>query len=115
MDTLIEGQAEFLKALAHPTRLRLLYQLVEGERCVCDLMTGTTIEQVSVSQHLAILRNQGIVETRREGTRIIYRLKRHEAEKVLALAAVAVTARIEEGNAMLQRLQARDAIGGTVS
>ena len=93
---LIERQADFLKALAHPSRISLIQQLMDGERCVCELTADTELEQANVSQHLVVLRNQGIVESRREGTRIIYRLKRTEAAQILALAAAALSTRMDE-------------------
>ncbi len=113
MDELIARQAELLKALAHPIRLRLISALAEDEHCVCELMADNDLEQATVSQHLAVLRNQGIVETRREGTRIIYRLKRPEVRRIVSLAAVAVAAQLREDSSILLALgPERDHRGG---
>lgn len=112
LNDLVERQAEFLKALAHPSRLSLVRQLLDGERCVCELTADTELEQANVSQHLAVLRTQGIVESRREGTKIIYRLKRPEVKQILAMVAKALEAQIREDGAVLRALRQEAHEGG---
>lgn len=63
-----------LKALANPERLLLLCQLTEGERSVGELETLLGIHQPTLSQQLAVLRRELLVETRREGKNIYYRI-----------------------------------------
>ncbi len=72
-----------LKALAHEDRLLLLCQLSAGELCVSDIEARSGIHQPSLSQQLAVLRNARLLATRREGTRIYYRLASHEATAVM--------------------------------
>lgn len=62
------------KALADPTRARLIMALTDGERSVSALVAGLELPQSSVSRHLASLRAAGLAETRRDGTQIYYRL-----------------------------------------
>lgn len=62
------------KALADATRLRILGLLLTGEVCVCDIHESLKIPQPKASRHLAYLRRSGLVETRREGLWIHYRL-----------------------------------------
>ncbi|HMF93985.1 MAG TPA: metalloregulator ArsR/SmtB family transcription factor [Vicinamibacterales bacterium] len=62
------------KALADATRLRILGLLLTGEVCVCDIHESLGIPQPKASRHLAYLRRSGLVETRREGLWIHYRL-----------------------------------------
>jgi ArsR family transcriptional regulator len=64
------------KALADETRLRILGLLLTGEVCVCDIHESLKIPQSKTSRHLAYLRRSGLVETRREGLWIHYRLGR---------------------------------------
>src|SRR5438105_10329054 len=62
-----------LKALAHPTRLGMLQQLAqEPEICACDLGEAFAVSQPTVSEHLRVLREAGLVRTRRQGTTICY-------------------------------------------
>ncbi len=63
-----------LKALADATRLRLLGLLIAGEVCVCDLHDSLRLPQSKVSRHLAYLRKAGLVDTRRKGLWVYYRL-----------------------------------------
>lgn len=78
------GACSLLKALAHEDRLMLLCQLAVGERCVGELEEMLDIHQPSLSQQLGILRNEGLVATRREGTRIYYSLASREAAAVVS-------------------------------
>jgi ArsR family transcriptional regulator, arsenate/arsenite/antimonite-responsive transcriptional repressor len=62
-----------LKAIAHPTRLGMLQRLArEPEICACDLGEAFAVSQPTVSEHLRVLREAGLVRTRRQGTAICY-------------------------------------------
>ncbi len=74
-----------LKALANEDRLLLLCQMVEGEKCVSDFETLLDIRQPTLSQQLGVLRNEGLVNTRREGKRIYYSLASPQALKILSM------------------------------
>jgi DNA-binding transcriptional ArsR family regulator len=75
--------AALLKALAHPARLLVLCQLVEGERSVGELQPLTGLSMSALSQHLAVLRGMELVETRRESQTIHYALAGGPAVAVL--------------------------------
>ena len=59
------------KALADPTRLKILECIKDGEKCICEVIPYTGKSQPNVSQHLKVLKNAGIVDERKEGTRTI--------------------------------------------
>ena len=63
-----------LRVLANENRLLLLCQLAQGQKCVGELEKLLDIRQPTLSQQLGVLRNEGVVETRREGKRIYYRV-----------------------------------------
>ena len=67
--------ARVFAALAHPIRLRILRLLGDGEHCVCHLIAALHKRQPYISQQLAILRDQGLVEDRRDGLMVYYRLQ----------------------------------------
>lgn len=67
-------KAQLFSALAHPTRLGILELLRDGERTVSELQMQLEIEATSVSQQLAVLRTRNIVEGRRVGTNVYYRV-----------------------------------------
>lgn len=71
----LEERADVIKALAHATRLYLVEQLVDGERCVCELTDGVGADVSTVSRHLGILKSVGIVESERRGKKVFYRLR----------------------------------------
>ena len=64
-----------IKALAHPTRLTLAESLVHGERCVCDLREVVGGDLSTVSKHLAVLRQAGILDMEKRGLNVFYRLR----------------------------------------
>ncbi len=66
--------ARIFKALSDETRLRILALLSNGELCVCDLMAALDLPQSTVSRHLAYLRNAGLIDDRRNGVWMFYRL-----------------------------------------
>jgi ArsR family transcriptional regulator len=67
-----DAAGQLLKALSNPDRLLLLCQLSQGERNVSELESLLGIQQPTLSQQLAVLRREGLVETRREGKQIFY-------------------------------------------
>lgn len=70
------AQATIMKALAHPTRLFIVDELSRGERCVCELTAMIGDEMPTISRHLSLLRNAGIVEDEKRGNQVFYRLSR---------------------------------------
>lgn len=78
-------QAQLCQVLADPSRLELIHLIGGGERTVGDLIAATGLRQANVSQHLALLRQRGIVATRREGTTVFYHLAYPEILEACAL------------------------------
>jgi len=70
----IEIAARALKAIAHPLRLRILCMLGDGEICVRDIVDTVGTTQSNISQHLAILREKGVLSTRKDANRVFYRI-----------------------------------------
>lgn len=75
--------SEFLKALSHEARLIILCSLVEGEKSVTEIEQMLSLRQPAVSQQLARLRADDLVETRRDGKNIYYSLARTEVREVI--------------------------------
>lgn len=70
-----EFKADFFKVLAHPMRIRILELLSEGEKNVNQMQALLGIEASAVSQQLAVLRGKGIVDVKKDGTKVIYSLR----------------------------------------
>ena len=64
--------ARALKAIAHPLRLKILCVLGGGEECVQDIVEAVGTSQSNISQHLAILRDKGVLQTRKDANRVYY-------------------------------------------
>ena len=73
--TLIEAKAAVLKALGHPTRLWMAEQLADGEKCVCELGEFIEADFSTISKHLAVLKQAGVVVDEKRGKQVYYRLK----------------------------------------
>lgn len=80
-----EKACTLLKALAHTDRLVLLCRLAQGEYCVSEMEAHLGIRQPTLSQQLGVLRQEGLVDTRRVGKHIYYRLVSADAAAVMAL------------------------------
>ncbi len=71
----LKAQAKILKALAHPTRLLLVEELAQRTKCVCELTEAAGLDISTVSKHLSLLRNAGIVDDDKRGQQVFYSLK----------------------------------------
>lgn len=78
-----EIQSNFLKALAHSTRLAILDILRDGEQCVCHMEATLGMRQAYISQQLMILKQAGLVEPRRDGLNLYYHIIKPEVFTVL--------------------------------
>lgn len=85
MQAHVAEAASLLKVLAHETRLLVLCHLSRGELSVGEINARVTLSQSALSQHLAVLRGEGLVLTRRQGHSIFYRLADTGASQVLAV------------------------------
>ena len=72
---LFEKQAEIAKAIAHPLRIAVVNFLKDGEQCVCDIAEHVGSERSNVSRHLSVMSNASLLEYRKEGLKVIYKLK----------------------------------------
>ena len=70
----IETAARALKAMAHPLRLKILCVIGEEEVCVQDIVEAVGTSQSNISQHLAILRDKDVLQTRKDANRVFYRV-----------------------------------------
>lgn len=71
----LELRAKIIKSLAHPARLLVVQTLTEGERCVCELTEMIGSDMSTVSKHLSLLKNAGIIQDEKRGNKIFYKLK----------------------------------------
>ena len=84
-------QAEILKTLGQPTRLKIIDLLRDGERCVCEIFPAICEEQSNTSRHLNLMVSSGILFRRKEGVKIFYAVKHSEIFAIVDLAARIMT------------------------
>lgn len=77
------NEVDVFKALADPTRLRILECVKNGEKCICEIIPYTGKSQPNVSQHLKILKNAGLIDDRKDGTRIMIKASNNEIYKTI--------------------------------
>ena len=82
-----ERIAEIAKALAHPTRVLMLQLLAEGERCGCEFAPELELDPSVVSRFMNTLARAGLVESRREGVRVLWRLAHPQIPATLSQLA----------------------------
>ena len=73
--TSFENQAAVFKALAHPARLFMVEQIAEGEKCVCELVKMLGLDASTVSKHLSVLRNAGVLVDEKRGNMVFFRVR----------------------------------------
>jgi ArsR family transcriptional regulator len=102
MGELTVARAEILKAIAQPTRMKIIDFLRDGERCVCEIFPAIDEEQSNTSRHLNMMQGCGILARRKEGIKIMYRLKHPEVLEILELASTILKKEISGKNDLLK-------------
>ncbi|WP_136796894.1 MULTISPECIES: ArsR/SmtB family transcription factor [Desulfosediminicola] len=98
---LIEAKANVLKALGHPTRLWMAEQLADGEKCVCELAETIDADFSTISKHLSVLKQAGVVADEKRGKMVYYRLKVPCILNFMPCVEAVIQAGIEERNGLL--------------
>ncbi len=101
-------KADFFRVLGHPARVHLLQLLREGEQSVGALRDALELDSSGASQHLAALRAQGLVVSRKEGTSVYYRIKDPRTLELLELAKGIISGTLEDNRALLDDLAVED-------
>jgi DNA-binding transcriptional ArsR family regulator len=101
-----EVKANLFRVLGHPARVRILELLRDGERSVGALQTELGLDSGGTSQHLAALRRIGLVESRREGTSVYYRVDDERVFELLAVGRAIITRQLAGQQSILRELEA---------
>jgi ArsR family transcriptional regulator len=98
-------KANVFRVLGHPARVRILELLREGERSVGSLQVELELDSGGTSQHLAALRRIGLVESRRDGTSVFYRVDDVRVYELLDAGRAIVARQLTEQQSLLHELQ----------
>src|SRR3972149_10208668 len=74
-ERVIQLKAEILKALAQPTRLKILELLRNGERCICEIVPAINGEQSNISRHISLMQKSHLIATRKDGVKVMVRVR----------------------------------------
>jgi ArsR family transcriptional regulator len=94
-------KADFFRLLGHPARVRILELLREGERSVGELQVALGLDSGGTSQHLTAMRRQGLLESRRAGTSVFYRVRDPRMFQLLEVAKQVLTGQLEQTRELL--------------
>jgi ArsR family transcriptional regulator len=97
-----DAKAKVLKALAHPTRLWMAEQLANGERCVCEFADVIDADFSTISKHLAVLKQAGIVEDDKRGKQVYYRLKVPCVLKFMSCVEAVIESQVKAQAALIE-------------
>ncbi len=101
---LYQMQAEVMKALGHPIRLAVVDLLADGELCVCDIAEALGAGRSNVSRHLAVMVGAGILSCRKDGLRMLYRLRAECVLNFFSCVRNVLRERVEADSAALEKL-----------
>jgi DNA-binding transcriptional ArsR family regulator len=106
-------KGEFFRVLGHPARVRILELLREGERSVGELQAELGLDSSGTSQHLGALRRRGLLESRREGTSVFYRVRDPRMFQLLEVARQILTSSLADTQSLLDGLRETEASAAT--
>lgn len=105
MDEKILGmKAEILKVLAQPTRLKILEVLRNGEKCICEIVPAIHGEQSNVSRHISLMEKAHLVTIRKEGVRVMVKIKNPEIFEILDRVREILKKQMKEHEKLLARI-----------
>ena len=99
-----EKQAQIAKAIGHPLRIAIIDFLGDGEQCVCDIAKHIGSERSNVSRHLSVLVNAGLLDYRKDGLKVIYRLDTPCVLDFFSCASRVLTHRAKDSEKLLRAL-----------
>jgi DNA-binding transcriptional ArsR family regulator len=82
-ERVLELKAEILKALAQPTRLKILELLRNGEKCICEIVPAINGEQSNISRHISLMQKSNLVTTRKDGVKVMVKVRDPEVFNIL--------------------------------
>ena len=95
--------SDYFKAVSHPIRIEVIKLLATNELCVQNIISNIEIEQSNLSQHLTVLKKQGIVNSRKDGTRVIYWLNSPSPNKIISEVEEVLKSQIKQSQELLSR------------
>ena len=104
-ERVLELKAEILKALAQPTRLKILELLRNGEKCICEIVPALNGEQSNISRHISLMQKSHLVTTRKDGVRVMVKVRDPKVFEILDSVTLLLKRQIMETGKLVQELR----------
>jgi DNA-binding transcriptional ArsR family regulator len=101
-EKILEWKAEILKALAQPTRLKILECLRQGERCICEIIPAVHGEQSNISRHISLMQKSHLVSTRKDGVKVMVKVRDPKIFDILDRVSAILKAQMNEQSRLLK-------------
>jgi DNA-binding transcriptional ArsR family regulator len=102
-ERVLELKAEILKALAQPTRLKILELLRNGEKCICEIVPALNGEQSNISRHISLMQKSHLVTTRKDGVRVMVKVKDPKIFEILDNISLLLKRQIVETGKLIHK------------
>jgi ArsR family transcriptional regulator len=104
-ERVLELKTEILKALAQPTRMKILECLRDGEKCICEIVPAIKVEQSNISRHISLMQKTHLVSTRKEGVRVMVKVSDPNVFEILDSIGLLLKKQIIETGKLVQELR----------
>ena len=102
-EKVLELKAEILKALAQPTRLKILELLRNGERCICEIVPAINGEQSNISRHISLMQKSHLVTTRKDGVKVMVKVSDPRVFEILDRISLLLKKQIVETGKLIHK------------
>lgn len=103
-ERVLELKAEILKALAQPTRLKILELLRDGERCICEIVPAINGEQSNISRHISLMQKSRLVTTRKDGVKVMVKVSNPRVFEILDSISIILRNQMSEQSRLIKSL-----------
>jgi DNA-binding transcriptional ArsR family regulator len=103
-ESVLELKAEILKALAQPTRLKILELLRNGEKCICEIVPAINGEQSNISRHISLMQKSHLVTTRKDGVKVMVKVRDPKVFEILDSISLLLKKQFMETRKLIQKL-----------
>jgi len=102
-ERVLELKTEILKALAQPTRMKILEFLREGEKCICEIVPAINGEQSNISRHISLMQKSHLVTTRKDGVKVMVKVSDPKIFEILDSVSLLLKKQIQETGKLIQK------------
>jgi len=97
-------KAEVLKAMAQPTRLKILELLRSGERCICEIVPAINGEQSNISRHISVMQKSHLITTRKDGVKVMVKVRDPRIFEILDTVSLFLKTQMQEQSRLMRAL-----------